>query len=388
MSSQQLGNLTVAILPDSFKGSASAQEIAEAMASGVRRAAEGRSLELTVHALPFADGGEGTLDAICSAWGVQPREAEVTDALGRPVRARYALSADGAAGLIEAAEANGLPRVSDVPLEPLRAGTFGVGQLAAHLLDEGCAEILLCIGGSATTDGGAGILQALGVRLLDDHGQDLLPGGEALTSLATIDTTGLHPRAQQVRWRIACDVTNPLIGDRGAAAVFGPQKGAGPDEVETLDAGLARFAGLLAEQSGQDVRSEPGMGAAGGIPAALSLFGAEIVPGGELVAETLGVREILAGADLVLTGEGKLDTQSAHGKVVSTIRRLTPPQIPVMVLAGAVDLSGEELVAAGIAAALPVSDPSLTQEQMYASTLPNAESAAQRAVALFLGEAQ
>lgn len=380
-------DLTVAILPDSFKGSASAQEIAEAMASGVRRAAEGRKLSLTVHSLPFADGGEGTLDAICSAWGVQPREAEVADALSRPVRARYALSADGATGLIEAAEANGLPRVSDVPLQPLRAGTFGVGQLAARLLDEGCAEILLCIGGSATTDGGAGILQALGVRLLDDHGQDLPPGGEALTALAAIDTTGLHPRAQQVRWRIACDVTNPLIGDRGAAAVFGPQKGAGPEEVKTLDAGLARFAEVLAEQSGQDVRSKPGMGAAGGIPAALSLFGAEIVPGGELVAETLGAREILARADFVLTGEGKLDTQSVHGKVVSTIRRLTPPQTPVMVLAGAVDLSGEELVTAGIAAALPISDPSLTEEQMYASTLPNTEAAAQRAVALFLGEA-
>ncbi len=370
--------LRVAVVPDSFKGSATAAEIAAAMAGGAQQAAWERGRSVRVDQVPFADGGEGTLDAICSAWGISPREAQVGDALGRPIRARYGLSSDGRTGLIEAAEANGLPGVSDVPAQPLRAGTFGVGELAVLLLDAGCEEILLCIGGSATTDGGAGILQALGVHLLDAEGQELGPGGGALADLHRIDVADAHPRARRVRWRIACDVTNPLTGPRGAAAVFGPQKGAGSREIQALDAALDRFAAVLAGHLGRDLSQDSGMGAAGGIPAGLSLFGAELRPGGELVAELLGLQSVLAEADVVLTGEGKLDSQSLHGKVVSTVRALTPERTPVLVLAGAVELGSGQLEEAGITAAAAVSDPAAGRRQMYAQTLPNTEAAARR----------
>lgn len=380
-------SLRVAVLPDSFKGSATAEEIAGAIAAGVRSAADSWSADtgsagsqpanLQVDVLPFADGGEGTLDAICSAWGVSPHTAAVSDALGRPVQARYAVSADRRTGVVEAAEANGLPRVSDVAPQPRRASTFGVGELVSAVLEQGCEEILLCIGGSATTDGGAGMIQALGARLLDAEGQELPPGGGALKDLDRIDLSGLDIRAQQVRWRIACDVTNPLLGPQGAAAVFGPQKGADQDDVAALDGALARLAEVLVSHSERDLREEPGMGAAGGMPAVLvALLGAEIVSGGALVAETLGAQQMLEAADLVLTGEGRLDSQSLSGKVVDTVRRLTPERTPVFVIAGSVEIGLEELDAAGITAAFSIASGPQTLEELSTSTAAKVQDAA------------
>nr|WP_255316704.1 glycerate kinase [Nesterenkonia sp. Act20] len=349
------GPRRVVCVPDSFKGSASASEAATAMARGVRQV----FAEAEVLQLPFADGGEGTLDALLAAWGRTAESVEVFDAIGRPVTARYGRSSDGRIGVIEAAQANGLPQVADQPLQPLRADSWGVGLIARELLaDPHCEEILLCIGGSATTDGGTGLLGALGVRFLDEEAQPVRPGGEGLARIAAIDTAELDPRARAVRWRIAVDVENPLTGPRGAAAVFGPQKGATAEQVQLLDTGLENLAGSLAtlgELDPQQLQTAPGFGAAGGMPVSLSvLLGAEILPGAQMVAEAVGLEAALAQADLVLTGEGSLDTQSLDGKVVHAVRRYAPASAAVVVIAGAVQLSPAQCRAAGLAGAFSI----------------------------------
>lgn len=360
----------VAIVPDSFKGSASAVDVAEAMARGAREAFADHEVPVTVETLPFADGGEGTLDALLGAWGTSALTVETVDALGRPNRARYGLSPDGTIGIVEAAEANGLPGVSDVPPQPLSATTRGVGPVVTALLDAGVEEILLCIGGSATTDGGTGLLSALGARFLSADGSELPDGGGRLGDLAFLDLERLDPRARAVRWRVACDVTNPLVGEKGAAAVFGPQKGAGPEEVRVLDAGLVRLADVLTEVTGEDVRDRAGMGAAGGMPATLTtILGAEVLPGARMVAEVLGAEEILSGADLVLTGEGRFDEQSLNGKVVDAVRRLTPSSVPVVVIAGSVVLTEEELRRSGVTAAFSIARGPRSLESMRKETV-------------------
>lgn len=367
----------VVAIPDSFKGSASAIEVAEAMADGAREAYADRGVAVSVHTLPFADGGEGTLDALLGAWGTKALTVDTTDALGRPTRARYGVSADGRTGVVEAAEANGLPGVADVPLQARTASSRGVGPLVSALLDQGVEEILLCIGGSASTDGGTGMLSALGVRFLDSEGSELPDGGGELTNLASLDLSGLDQRARSVRWRIACDVTNPLVGERGAAAIFGPQKGASPEDVRVLDAGLARLADVLAEATGQDLREVEGMGAAGGIPVTMSaLLGAELVPGSRMVAEVLDADRLLGEADLVLTGEGRFDSQSLGGKVVDAVRRLTPEHVPVVVIAGSVSVTAEELRRSGVTAAFSIARGPRTLEEMREETLPEITSTA------------
>ncbi|MGW9556317.1 glycerate kinase [Nocardiopsis sp. NPDC055551] len=367
----------VAVIPDSFKGSASAVEVAEAMAQGAREAFAEQDLAVTVHTLPFADGGEGTLDALLGAWGTDALTVETTDALGRPTRARFGVSDDGRTGVIEAAEANGLPGVSDVELRPREASSRGVGRLATELLDREVEEILLCIGGSASTDGGTGMLGALGARFLDAEGSELPDGGGHLQNLADVDLSGLDPRAREVRWRIACDVTNPLVGERGAAAVFGPQKGAGLEDVEVLDAGLGRLADVLADVTGSCLRDVEGMGAAGGMPATLSsILGAELLPGSRMVAEVLDAERLLGAADLVLTGEGRFDSQSLGGKVVDAVRRLTPAHVPVVVIAGSVSVTADELRRSGVTAALSIAPGPRTLEEMRDEALPEITSTA------------
>ncbi|QTX04132.1 glycerate kinase [Agromyces archimandritae] len=345
----------VVAAPDSFKGSCTAFEAAEAMLAGARSvfgdAAEYR-------AVPLADGGEGTLDALLAAWSVDARHARVHDAIGRPRDARYGLSADGRTAMIEAAEANGLPAVSDVPLRPLDADTFGVGELVLDALDRGAGEILLCIGGSATNDGGTGLLRALGVRFLDENGDEVAPGAAGLAGIARVDVDGLDARARAAEWRIAVDVQFPLTGPRGAAAVFGPQKGAGPEDVARIDAGLAHLAGVLADVSGADPASytdRPGFGAAGGIAlGCVALLGATTVAGSELVSDAIGLPGILADASLVLTGEGRFDEQSLNGKVIDLVARSRPAEVPVVVIAGSIALDAAECRAAGVTAAFSI----------------------------------
>lgn len=340
------------VAPDSFKGSITAREAADAMELGARQALGPAA---TIRTVPMADGGEGTLDVLLDAWQGRVVEVEVHDAIGRRRTARLGLSGDGTTAIIEAAEANGLPHVNDVPLRPLQATSLGVGELALAALDEGVEEILLCIGGSASTDGGTGLLQGLGARFLDPAGEPAAPEGGQLHRIHAVDLDGLHPRATEVRWRIAIDVDNPLVGPRGAAATFGPQKGATVEEVALLDDGLDHLASVLAHVCGtsaDELRRHRGCGAGGGIPAAaLALLRAETVAGVQLVADALGLPEILRDADLVLTGEGQLDEQSLHGKVIDGVRRRTSPSTAVVVIAGSVRLTHAQTADAGILAA-------------------------------------
>lgn len=361
---------TVVIAPDSFKGSCSSVEAARAIARGVRAAFGTRAEVLE---LPMADGGEGTLDALVAAWGGEVARVPTSDALGRPREGRvgYGRTADGGLrAIIEAADANGLPAVSDLPLQPLDADSHGVGELILAALGAGTDELLLCIGGSATSDGGAGMLRALGARLLDAQGRDVAGGARGLLDVQQVDLRGIDPRAARVSWRIACDVDNPLTGPRGAAAVFGPQKGADAQQVAEIERGLGRFSEMLAAAVGTDapqLRQQRGIGAAGGLALGLTtLFGAQLVPGARLVSGAIGLREALAAATLVFTGEGRLDAQSLDGKVVSRVLAEAAPGAAVIVLAGSIGLSPEETRAAGISAAFSIAQGPATLEEMSA----------------------
>ena len=327
--------MRVLVAPDSFKGSLTAEEAATAMAEGVRDGWPGAA----VTALPLADGGEGTAAALVRATGGRWQSTRVRDPLGRPVEARWGLLGDGATAVIEMAAASGLLLVEPHERRPLDASTYGTGELIRAALDRGCRRLLVAIGGSATTDGGTGMLAALGARFLDAAGRPLPPGGGPLVDLARIDLAGLDPRLREAHIEVACDVDNPLVGPRGAARVYAPQKGAGPAQVERLEAGLRRLADVAAAILGRDLRDEPGAGAAGGLGFALVAFlGARLRPGAELVMDAAGFDRHLATADLVITGEGRTDRQTLAGKLVARVtRRCAREGRPVIVISGAVD---------------------------------------------------
>lgn len=350
--------LTIVIAPDSFKGSCTSREATEAIVAGVRSVFGGRA---HIRELPMADGGEGTLETLVNAWGGTIAKVPATDALGRACIGRIGLgraSGAGVSAIIEAADSNGLPAVSDLPLRPLDADTFGVGTLILEALDAGANEILLCVGGSATSDGGAGMLRALGARLLDDAGNDVPPGARGLSCLREVDLTGLDSRVKQTNWRVACDVDNPLLGPRGAAAVFGPQKGASEADIEVIDVGLERLLLAIARAAGRDyeeLREARGLGAAGGIALGpLVLFGAQLMPGAQLVSEAIGLRDALRDAAYVITGEGRLDRQSLDGKVVSQVIADSGSSTATLVLVGSIGLTALECREAGIAAAFSI----------------------------------
>ena len=379
--------LTLVIAPDSFKGSLSAADAADAMAAGARDVVLALGLPGSlITVCPMADGGEGTLDAIAAVWEVEPRSLLTVDALGRSRLARYATSADGLIGLIEAAESNGLPLVADTAPQPQRADTFGVGLLARELLDQNVEKILLCVGGSASTDGGTGLLAGLGARFLDAAGEIVAPGGAGLAQIESIDLAELHPRARAVRWRVAVDVNNPLCGPTGAAAVFGPQKGAAPSDIAELEAGLAHLAAIVLSETGEDMADRPGAGAAGGMPATLvPLLHAELVPGSTLVADAVGLPYKMTNADLVLTGEGSFDSQSLGGKVAVAVARLAPAGCPVVVIAGRVALPAADTAASGVTAAFSIAGGPATLDDLQRNAAARVRETTAQAVALFLG---
>ncbi|MGX2996444.1 glycerate kinase family protein [Streptomyces sp. JNUCC 64] len=357
--------MRVVLAPDSFKGSLSAAAVCAAMETGVLRAAP----DAEVVRVPMADGGEGTLDCVGAATGGEEVRLVVSGPLGDPVTARYLLSPDRSSAVVELAAASGLPLVPPDRLDPLRADTTGTGELIADAVRRGARSVLVCVGGSASTDGGTGLLRALGARFHDASGAELPPGGGALTDLHRADFDGLSDAVRATRFRIACDVTNPLTGPRGAAAVFGPQKGAGPAEVDLLDRGLSRFADVLAAQLGTAVHALPGAGAAGGTCGGmLAVLDAVALPGCELVARTVGLPDALTGADLVLTGEGRLDRQSADGKVVSLVARLAAERgVPVVALAGQVVPPLAALHDLGLTSAFSIADGPRTLDAMRGS---------------------
>ncbi len=341
----------VLLAPDKFKGTLTAAEVAAHLTTGIR--AERPDVEVVV--VPVSDGGDGLLDAAQRA-GFERVALRASGPTGEPVDAAYARRGDEA--VVEMAEICGLIQLPGGRTAPTTATSRGVGEALAAALDEGCASILVGIGGSASTDGGAGLLQALGVRLLRADGTDLGPGGAELADLARIDTSALHPRLTGATLTFACDVDNPLTGPSGAAAVYGPQKGATVEEVEALDAALTRFADAVADTTGRDLRDEPGAGAAGGVGfAAIALLGAALRPGADVVQELTGLEEAMVGADLVVTGEGSLDLQTLHGKapagVAATARRAG---IPVVAVAGRCDLDAATLSAAGIGTVLTLTE--------------------------------
>ncbi|HTY59294.1 MAG TPA: glycerate kinase, partial [Bacteroidota bacterium] len=338
-----LGRCRILVAPDSFKGSLSAAEAAMAMGRGVRRAIPGASVRL----FPVSDGGEGFIDALLPVMGGTPLWSDVRGPLpSQRVRARWALVAKGTTAVIEMAAASGLLLVPSEERDPCVTTTFGVGELVRAALDRGVASILIGIGGSATNDGGAGMASALGVRFLDSSGAPLPLGGASLARLARIDAGGLDGRLKHTAVTVACDVANPLAGPEGASRVYGPQKGAGPDAVEMLDAALERYAGVLRDDLGQDVGDVPGSGAAGGLGAGLIAFcGARLTPGIDVVLDATGFAGALSSSDLVLTGEGRLDAQTRSGKALAgVLRRAREARVPVAAVAGVVEGAPGEYV--------------------------------------------
>ncbi|WP_432522106.1 glycerate kinase [Kineococcus sp. SYSU DK006] len=356
--------LHVVVAPDKFKGSLTALEVAERIGTGfgagfAAALAPGAPARpepvLRTTALPVADGGEGTVEAALAA-GWRPLRVQVAGPTGQRVPA--VLARDGDVALVEMAQASGLDRLPGGRRAPLAASTRGTGELVRAALDDGARELVLAVGGSASTDGGAGLLAALGARLLDAEGAPVPDGGAGLARLARVELDGLDPRARRARWTLAADVDNPLLGERGAAAVFGPQKGASAADVAVLEAALTRFADALAAAGAQDARELAGAGAAGGTGlVALGLLGARRRPGVEVVLELAGWAHRTAGADLVITGEGSFDEQSLGGKtpvgVAAAAARLGAP---VVVLSGRRALAQQRWRAAGFTDARALTD--------------------------------
>jgi len=345
--------MRVVIAPQEFKGSLTAVQATQAIADGLRRALPDAELVL----VPMADGGPGTVEAVVTAKGGRGLKTAVRGPLGSPVEATWGII-DGDTAVIEMAAASGLVLVPEAQRDPRVASTYGTGQIIAAALAAGCRRVIVGMGGSATNDGGAGVAQALGARLLDDAGQDLPPGGAALARLARIDVSGLDRRLRQARLLAATDVFNPLCGPQGASAVYGPQKGATPELVRELDAALAHYAAIIERDLGVRVLEVAGAGAAGGLGAGLVAFlGAEIVPGAKLVAEAVGLEQRMSGADLVIAGEGRLDAQTGFGKAPWEVARLArEARAPVIAIAGAVrEDCGPELLDAfdAVATILP-----------------------------------
>jgi len=354
--------MKVVVAPNAFKGTLTAPQAAAAIARGVREVfAAAEIIEV-----PVADGGDGTVEAIVSSGHGEYRSVRVRGPLGDPVDAVFGVIDGGRTAVLELARSSGLTLIAQERRDPLRASTFGFGELLQAARGGGATSVIAGIGGSATNDGGAGMAQALGYRLLDAAGRELEPGGAALARLERIDASGFDLGWHAVRVKVACDVTNPLLGPQGASAVYGPQKGAGPDAVRLLDAALTRFASVLERDLGKRVAGLRGAGAAGGAGAGLVAFlDAELVPGAPLVVDAAGLDAKLRGADLALTGEGRVDDQSGFGKAPGeVVRRAHAVGVPVVVLAGTKGPGWEGLLRSG--AALVVTLDSLAADRREA----------------------
>lgn len=324
--------MKIVIAPDSYKESLSALEVASAIERGFREIYP----DADYHKLPVADGGEGTVEAMVAATQGRVVEVEVTGPLGDTVQGFYGLSGDEQSAFIEMAAASGLELVPGDKRCPLTTTSWGTGELIRHALDAGVKHIIIGLGGSATNDGGAGMAQALGVKLLTADNQAIAPGGAGLETLERIDISELDARLAECRIEVACDVTNPLTGEEGASAVFGPQKGATPEMISRLDAALEHYAQCVKRCLDIDVLALEGGGAAGGMGAALYAFcGAELRPGIEIVTDALHLDKLVADADLVITGEGRIDSQTIHGKVPVGVARVAKRyNVPVIAIGG------------------------------------------------------
>jgi glycerate kinase len=357
----------VVVAPDKFKGTLTASQVADYLAQGITEARP----DVCVRHVPVADGGEGTVDAATHA-GFSAVGVEVVGPTGEPVRARYARRGNEA--VVELAEASGLTLLPHGPTRTtaLTATSFGTGQLLAAALDAGCRRIVLGIGGSACTDGGAGMLQALGARITDAGGQPVRPGGQGLLDAEHLDLARLSDLTA-IELMVACDVNNPLLGPRGAAAVYGPQKGAHDDDVGTLDAALERWGRLVRQSTGEDHIRDPGAGAAGGVGfAALAVLGAELRPGADVMLELSGLRAALDGAVLLVTGEGRLDLQTLHGKAPAAVAAAgREAGVPVVGVVGSCALTESQVHEIGLVGVHTLTDqPEVRDEPELAMRRP------------------
>ncbi len=366
------------ICPQEFKGSLTARQATDAIAAGLRRVLPDAILDLA----PMADGGPGTVDAVLSSTPGHLEKAIVEDPLGRPVEASWALLDNGTA-VIEMAAAAGLVLLGPDERNPQITTTFGVGRLICAALDAGCRRLIIGIGGSATNDGGAGMAQALGARLLDAEGRDLPPGGLALARLDRIDVAALDPRLRDCEVIVAADAVNPLCGPTGASLVYGPQKGATPEVAAELDSALRHYAEVIERDMGVDILTLPGAGAAGGLGGGLVAFlGAHIESGAKLVAEAIDLGKRMDGADIVFTGEGCLDAQTAYGKSVAIVAEFAKERNKTVVaIVGTIE--GDASIE-GLDVAVPIAAGPLSQTEMFRQAASLLQGAAERTARLLL----
>jgi glycerate kinase len=374
-----VAEMRIVIAPDSFKESLTAVEVADLIEEGIRRVFEDADIEK----VPIADGGEGTVKAVISSTKGRTKEVEVTGPLGEKVVAEYGIIEDGETAIIEMAAASGLALIKDrSKRNPMITTTYGTGELIKDALGEGVRRIIVGIGGSATVDGGCGMAQALGVGFINGSGKEIGFGGGALKDLVRIDMSGLDPRIKDVEIIVASDVTNPLLGPQGAARVYGPQKGATPEMVEELERGLETLGAVIAKDIGIDVREMPGGGAAGGLGAGLVAFlGAKIRNGFELIAELCGLEDKIKSADLVVTGEGRMDRQTIKGKAPMGVAKMARKYgVPVIAICGSLAFEASLLYDRGIDAM----DSSVTEPMTLEEAISRAPSlliaAAERAM--------
>jgi len=371
--------MKIVIAPDSFKESLSALEVAKAIESGFREIFP----QADYFKLPVADGGEGTVEAMVAATRGKVVKCKVTGPLGEPLDAFFGLSGDEKIAFIEMAAASGLESVPQAKRNPLETTSYGTGELIKGALDSGVEHIIIGIGGSATNDGGAGMMQALGARLLNSQGEDIGYGGGELAHLAKIDISGLDKRIAACRVEVACDVTNPLTGKNGATAIFGPQKGATPDMIPKLDGYLKHYADIIRRDLGIDVDNVPGAGAAGGMGAALHGFcHAELRQGIEIVTEALGLDALVRDATLVITGEGRIDSQSINGKVPIGVARVAKRyNKPVIAIGGSLTKDVDVVFENGIDAVFSVLYSICSLEEALASAAENLQKSARNIAA-------
>ena len=372
--------MKMVIAPDSYKESLSALQVAECIEQGFRVVFP----DAEYVKVPMADGGEGTVDTMIEATGGRKIACAVVGAAGGMQQAFWGLSGDGQTAFIEIAAACGLAQVPPEARNPLLTTTYGVGELILNALDQGVRRFIIGLGGSATNDGGAGMLQALGVRFLDGAGQEIAHGGAALADLAVIDASGLDCRLRACRFEVACDVRNPLTGTNGASAVFGPQKGATPQMVAQLDQALTHYAAIIRRDLGLDVEHLPGAGAAGGLGAAFAgALGADLKSGVGIISELLGLEDKVRDADWVITGEGRIDGQSVNGKVPVGVAAVAKKfGKPVVVIAGSLGEGVEKVYARGIDAVFSVLNRCCTFPEAQAEAAENVVRTAENIAAL------
>ena len=352
--------MKIIIAPDSFKGSLSAVEVSEAIAQGVKKIYP----NAVVEKVPMADGGEGTVECLVNATHGKIYEQEVLGPLAEPVLATFGILGDKSTAVIEMAAASGLPLVPLEKRDPLITTTYGTGQLIKYALDYGCRKMIVGIGGSATNDGGAGMVQALGVHLLDDNGKEIKFGGAELYRLKKIDISEIDKRIREASFLVASDVQNPLCGPTGASHIFGPQKGATEEMVKILDYSLSHFADIIKLDLGKDIKGIPGAGAAGGLGAGLIAFlDAELKPGIEIVIETVQLEQKLKDANLVITGEGEINISTIYGKTPVGVAKIAKKyHIPVVSVSALIDKSGLIVKEYGIDYVIKPEDPPLAME--------------------------